>query len=62
MPITRPSDKNKDNADWWRDMPDAELEGEIQRGEIPDGPTANNKQGAGQNKYDEEMKPTRNPT
>jgi hypothetical protein len=55
MPVTRPSDKSKDSAQWWKDEPE-------QPGEIPEGPTANNKDGAGKNNYDEEMHPTRRPT
>jgi hypothetical protein len=55
MPTTRPSDKNKDNAEWWKDTGDEE-------GEIPEGPTANNKDASGKNKFDQEQHPVKYPT
>ena len=57
MPTTRPSDTNKDNAQWWKDETD-----EQQEGETPEGPTANNKNASGKNKFDQEQHPVRRPT
>ena len=55
MTVTRPRDKNKDRAQWWKDQPPP-------KGEIPDGPTANNQDNAGKKKFDEEMEPIKHPT
>jgi hypothetical protein len=55
MPTTRPSDEAKDTSQWWKDAPP-------ERGEIPEGPTANNKDNAGKNKFKEEQNPVRHPT
>jgi hypothetical protein len=57
MPATRPSDKGKDSSQWWKDAPEEDFEGEI-----PDGPTANNKDASGKNKFDEEQLPVKFPT
>jgi hypothetical protein len=54
MPITRPQEKGKDNAQWWKDAPEDE-------GEIPEGPAANNKDNAGKNKFEQEQMPVRKP-
>jgi hypothetical protein len=55
MPTTRPSDKGQDRSQWWKDQQE-------QEGEIPEGPTANNKDASGKNKFDEEMEPVKHPT
>jgi hypothetical protein len=55
MPTTRPSDEGKDKAQWWKDAPQ-------EQGEIPEGPTANNKDASGLNKFDEEQHEVRHPT
>lgn len=57
MPTTRPSDKGEDDGQWWKDQPVEE-----QRGTIPEGPTANNKDGSGKNKFDQEMEPVKHPS
>jgi hypothetical protein len=57
MPTTRPSDKDHENAQWWKEAPD-----ELEEGEIPDGPTAFNKDGSGKNKFDQEQEPVKHPT
>jgi hypothetical protein len=54
MPIIRPQEKGKDNAQAWKDAPD-------ERGEIPEGPAANNKNNAGKNKFEQEQMPVREP-
>ena len=56
MPSTRPSDTGKDKSQWWKDESGPEL-----KGEIPEGPTANNKDASGKNKFDEEMEPVKHP-
>jgi hypothetical protein len=58
MPATRPSDKGHDNAEWWKDDTQEQMEGE---GAVPEGPTANNKDGSGKRKFDEEMEPVKHP-
>ena len=57
MPTTRPSDKNQENAQWWKDAPE-----ELEEGEIPEGPTAFNKDASGKNKFDQEQEPVKHPT
>lgn len=57
MPVTRPSDKGQDRSQWWKDETDEQLEGEI-----PEGPTANNKDASGKNKFNEEQHPVKRPT
>ena len=54
MPVTRPSDGGKDNAQWWKDE-------QLPEGEIPEGPAANNHDNAGKNKFKEEQNPVRHP-
>lgn len=56
MPTTRPSDRGHDHSQWWKDETP-----EQERGEIPEGPTANNKDGAGKNKFDQEQEPVEHP-
>ena len=56
MPATRPSDKGHDNSQWWKDAPP-----EQQEGEITPGPTANNKDASGKNKFDQEQEPVKHP-
>lgn len=56
MPTTRPSDKGKDNAQWWKDSTP-----EQQEGDIPQGPSDFNKDASGKNKYDQEQEPTKHP-
>jgi hypothetical protein len=57
MPTTRPSEKGKDRAQWWKDAPP-----EQQEGEIKPGPTAYNKDASGKNKFDQEQEPVKHPT
>jgi hypothetical protein len=56
MSTTRPTDKGQDNSQWWKDSSP-----EQQEGEIPEGPDANNKQGAGKNKFDQEQETVKHP-
>jgi hypothetical protein len=56
MPTTRPSDKGHDNSQWWKDASP-----EQQEGEITPGPTANNKDASGKNKFDQEQEPVKHP-
>lgn len=56
MPTTRPSDKGHDNAQWWKDESPEQREGSI-----PEGPTADDKQGAARNKFKEEQEPLQHP-
>ena len=56
MPTTRPSDKNQDRSQWWKDEQQPETEGEKPRGPGDDNAIA------GKTKFDEEQHPIRNPT
>ena len=55
MPVTRPADKADDQSQWWKDEP-------MPEGDVPEGPAANNKDGQGKNKFDQEQHPVRRPT
>ena len=56
MSTTRPSDRGQDRSQWWKDETP-----EQQEGEITPGPTANNKDASGMNKFDQEQEPVKHP-
>jgi hypothetical protein len=55
MPSTRPSDEGQDKSQWWKDEP-------LPEGDVPEGPTANNKDAQGKNKFNQEQHPVKRPT
>ena len=57
MPTTRPSDQGDDKSQWWKDASPEQMEGDV-----PEGPTANNKGKSGKNTFDQEMEPVKHPT
>ncbi len=57
MPTTRPSDKNQDKAQWWKQETEEQIDSEA-----PSGSTSTNKAEAGKKKFDQEMEPVKHPT